>query len=195
MYKNSPFCNSAPPPNIFMWEKMNFLPHENVEIQSIIWDGETWKKSLTFSSSLTAQPPHFRSSFIFLIIQFRWNHEGRFLTETVFLLFLMVCWFFYPFITQPNLIKRTVLIWLEDNFLLCFWREYLFIITVFFDTSDILLMNLSYGNFRIPPWTAKSSMKVIRNFIILEVGFKVDSLKSCVLTVGALNLSIIQFVL
>ena len=32
MYKNSPFCNSAPPPNIFMWEKMNFLPHENVEI-------------------------------------------------------------------------------------------------------------------------------------------------------------------
>ena len=32
MYKNSPFCNSAPPPNIFMWEKMNFLAHENVEI-------------------------------------------------------------------------------------------------------------------------------------------------------------------
>ena len=35
MYLNSPFCNSAPPPNIFMWEKMNFLPHENVEIQRI----------------------------------------------------------------------------------------------------------------------------------------------------------------
>ena len=32
MSENSPFCVSAPPPNIFMWEKMNFLPHENVEI-------------------------------------------------------------------------------------------------------------------------------------------------------------------
>ena len=32
IYKNSPFCVGAPPPNIFMYEKMNFLPHENVEI-------------------------------------------------------------------------------------------------------------------------------------------------------------------
>ena len=32
MSESSPFCDSAPPPNIFMWEKMNFLAHENVEI-------------------------------------------------------------------------------------------------------------------------------------------------------------------